>query len=71
MKIKSIRRVHYTGPVYNIATPPNQNYIANGVLVHNCYQDSTPAGKHADRDLLRSIAYACGEARVFEVDRRR
>lgn len=32
-----------------------------------CYQGSTPKGEHADRNLLRDIAYACGELQVFEV----
>lgn len=32
-----------------------------------CYQGSTQSGEHADTDLLRGLAYACSENRVFEV----
>lgn len=67
MKIKSIKRVSYTGKVYNIATPPCSNYFANGVLVHNCYQDSTVDGKHADDQMVQKIIYALTRMRVFEV----
>lgn len=67
MKIKSIKRVPYNGPVYNIGTPPNHNYIASGVLVHNCYQGSTKAGRHADLSSIQSFACTIGHMGVFEV----
>ena len=41
MKIKNITREHYTGKVYNFHCTPNENYFANGVLVHNCYKNNS------------------------------
>jgi len=32
-----------------------------------CYQDSGKSGRHADPELLSSIAYACREKKIFEV----
>jgi len=40
MKIKKITRKQYNGYVYNIGVENIHNYYANGILVHNCYQDS-------------------------------
>lgn len=38
MKIKSIRKIHVNPTtVYNIETQKNNNYFANGMLVHNCF----------------------------------
>jgi len=48
MKIKKIIRKNISGKVYNIGTLPNHNYIVEGQVVHNCYQNSTPEGVHAD-----------------------
>jgi hypothetical protein len=67
MKIKSIRRIKYTGKVYNIGTPPQSNYFANGILVHNCYQDSTPQGAHADISSITTYLWGMAAAKVFEV----
>jgi hypothetical protein len=35
-------------------------------LCSYCYQGSVPEGKHADKDFIRSIAYECKQAKVFE-----
>lgn len=42
MKIKSItsETVENT-KVYNLHCTPNENYFANGLLVHNCYKSNT------------------------------
>ena len=37
MKIVNIEKVPGTHKVYNIETKKNNNYFANGVLVHNCF----------------------------------
>lgn len=47
-KIKDINRIKYTGKVYNFAVKDNNNYYANNILVHNCYEGCTPEGKHSD-----------------------
>lgn len=47
-KIKDINRIKYTGKVYNFAVKDNNNYYANNILVHNCYEGCTPEGKHGD-----------------------
>lgn len=44
MKIKSIKTEKYKGKVYNISVGNNHNYYANGILVHNCHENSTPDG---------------------------
>lgn len=67
MKIKSIKRESYDGKVYNIGTPPAHNYFANGILVHNCYQDSTKEGKHAEWHHLSAYVKAMGEQGLFEL----
>lgn len=67
MKIKKITKTQYKGKVYNFGTPPNHNYWANGILVHNCYQGSTKQGKHADWSHVNSVLEALSELDVFEV----
>lgn len=51
LKIKSIRKKHYTGKIYNISVEKNHNYYVNGVLVKNCHEKSNPHGLHGDIDL--------------------
>lgn len=57
MKIKSIRREQYCGKVYNIGTSPDHDYYANGILVHNCYQDSTPNVPHTENVVEKIKAF--------------
>lgn len=45
MKIKSISYQNFTGFVYNFHCTPNENYFANGILVHNCYKSNLPTNK--------------------------
>jgi organic radical activating enzyme len=58
IKVKSISIKKYNGLVYNFATPPQQNYFANGVLAHNCYMSSHENGKHADLDWITKQLYS-------------
>ena len=44
MKIKSITKEKFSGKVYNFHCLPNENYFADGVLVHNCYKSNKPNG---------------------------
>jgi hypothetical protein len=67
MKVKSVKKEYYKGKVYNIGTPPYHNYFASNILVHNCYQDSTVQGRHADKETIKSILHAAAKAEVFEV----
>lgn len=46
--IKSINKIQYTGKVYNFAVKDNNDYYANNILVHNCYEGCTANGKHGD-----------------------
>ena len=67
MKIKSIKRVQGNFDVYNIETKKNNNYFANGFLVHNCFayffKSNNPAINKEDihlkainhRELINSI----------------
>jgi len=67
MKIKKVTRTHFKGKVYNLGTVPDHNYFANGILVHNCYQDSTKEGAHAETDFIRGLACSFQDMGVFEV----
>lgn len=67
MKIRKIEREQFDGKVYNFGTEDTHTYVAEGVVVHNCYQNSTLAGKHARMKDIRAIARACEKAEVFEV----
>ena len=40
MRISKIRRVPYSGPVYNFHCTPDENYVADSLLVHNCYKSN-------------------------------
>ena len=46
--IKSIKKKNYKGKVYNFAVKDNNNYFAQNILVHNCYEGCSLNGKHAD-----------------------
>lgn len=43
-------------------TTTSRTFFANGVATHNCYMDSTKAGKHASQDLLRQVFAGLKEA---------
>ena len=34
--IESIKKIPYSGDTFNISVEYNQNYVANGIVVHNC-----------------------------------
>jgi pyruvate formate lyase activating enzyme len=36
VEVKSIRKLSESAPVYGLETIPNHNYVADGILVHNC-----------------------------------
>lgn len=55
MKIVNKRKEYYKGYVYNFHTSPDQDYFANGVLVHNCYKSNTPNGKHMSFETFKQI----------------
>jgi len=55
MKIKSITKEKFSGKVYNFHCLPNENYFANGVLVHNCYKSNTPNGSYMTFDTFKVI----------------
>ena len=46
--IKSINKIQYSDNVYNFAVKDNNDYYANNILVHNCYEGCTANGKHGD-----------------------
>ena len=46
MKIKKILTEHYNGKIYNFSVSILHNYIANGVVVHNCHFCYTSAIKN-------------------------
>jgi len=46
MKIKKITKENFKGIVYNLGVETHHNYVVNGVLVHNCYQNSLDIENH-------------------------
>lgn len=40
-KVKSVRKVRVTAPVFNLTLPEPSNFYAGGVLVHNCKKQYT------------------------------
>jgi len=55
MKIKTIRKVNFSGDVYNFHCMPNENYFANGVLVHNCYKSNTSVGENMSLETFKKV----------------
>lgn len=59
VKIKKIQEKEAPVRVYNVGVKKNNNYFANGVLVHNCfaYSFKTNNSNHAGKDVfqLRSV----------------
>ena len=41
-----IDKIPFDGYVYNFGVNENNNYFANNILVHNCYEGCTPKGLH-------------------------
>jgi len=40
MRVRSIESIDYSGIVYNLACLPDQNYVAEGFVIHNCYKSN-------------------------------
>lgn len=69
LKIKNIKKVKYNGRVMNLHVDKNNNYFANKILAHNCYQSSTKEGAHAETYFLaHSLPKILMDAGVMEVN---
>jgi hypothetical protein len=55
VKIKSISYEHFDGLVYNFHCTPDENYFANGILVHNCYKANGPKGSVMSFETFKMI----------------
>lgn len=55
MKIKTISRKPFSGKVYNFHCTPNENYFANGILVHNCYKSNSSAGSYMNFETFKKV----------------
>jgi len=55
MKIINIKKKKGKFRVYNIETERNNNYFANGVLVHNCFAYVSKASNSSFSGKLHSI----------------
>ena len=55
MKITSITKRPFVGKVYNFHCTPNENYFANGVLVHNCYKANSPSGSYMNFETFKKV----------------
>ena len=54
-KVKRITYEYVNDTVYNFHCTPNENYFANGILVHNCYKANTMNGKNMTLDTFKHI----------------
>lgn len=55
MKIKSIKTEFYSGKVYDLTVKKNHNYYVSNCLVHNCHENSTVQGKHAESQFILDL----------------
>ena len=55
MKIKRISRERFKGTVYNMHTSGQNNYVANGIVTHNCYKGNQPEGKYMSLDTFKKV----------------
>lgn len=55
MKITKIEKVKYDGNVYNFHCTPNENYMSENVLVHNCYKSNTKNGTNMSYQTFTKI----------------
>ena len=62
VKIKSIKKINKVNKKYDLSIEDNQNYFANGILVHNCsmYRDyaharSLSGNDHQSRHFVKSM----------------
>ena len=46
MKINKINQIPFNGKVYNFGVKDTHTYIANNMVVHNCYEGCTKEGEH-------------------------
>ncbi len=53
--IKDISKEHFRGTVYNFHCTPDENYFANGVLVHNCYKSNNSNGYNMPLSTFKEI----------------
>lgn len=52
IKVTSIRRVPYSGMVYNLAVMGDESYVVNGIVVHNCRSQLVPITKFEPRKFV-------------------
>ena len=55
MKIKHISYEKSNQLVYNFHCSPNENYFANGMLVHNCYKSNTTKGSYMTFETFKKV----------------
>lgn len=46
VRVKSVSRIPYSGPVHNFSVQYDHTYVANGVVVHNCDFDADIPGAY-------------------------
>ena len=65
MKIKSLKRIAYSGKVYNFHCVPSENYFSENILVHNCYKANTPDGTYMSYETFTRIFDLVNESRTL------
>ena len=55
MKIKNITIEKFSGTVYNFHCLPDEMYMSEGMLVHNCYKNNSPKGHNMTFDEFKVI----------------
>ena len=65
MKIKSISKRQFSGKVYNFHTTDENNYFANGILVHNCYKSNTGVGDYMNFETFKKLFDVLNKAKTM------
>ena len=55
MKIKTITKEQFSGTVYNFHCTPDEMYMSEGILVHNCYKANTTNGYNMPLEDFKNI----------------
>jgi hypothetical protein len=51
-QVRTVERVPYTGPVYNLGVEGDHTYVVQGVVTHNCYGTGYVGGYEGPYDIL-------------------
>lgn len=68
MKVKSIKKIDYTGDVYNLQVKDNHNYFVNNLCVSNCHKSTAKSYRKILKRTLGTAYYRWGMSGTFPND---